>query len=356
MSWRSALWPPWHSFPNCKQPVFTPGPSDLVGLISPTLLQGWAHNLHLANQHFLSSWPRWLPLGWECNPSQANETQSWNFYWRYWERGSPFELRVASYVAEVSLELPRTTTWWEPAWEWRRAREERLAWDLWTYGPMDAIGAYEPSHTWTHQVYLWIFQLHKPRNSIVILKPVRIEFLSFFSAGSILNALKREILFLSSLDKMKTTPPALFFLSSLAEASPALSAKGIMDYSSASQADTVMTPSPTMTSGLRDFSWNGRQLWAEAFYGKDSAFLLLCWLRLSMEISLHRFKQLDISCDIKPASYYISHQHDSSIHFPKARISFIYSLHSLGTRLVTVSSCSVNHTADEKERLKFCRN
>ena len=91
-----------------------------------------------------------------------------------------------------------------------------------------------------------------------------------------------------------------------------------MDYSSASQIDTVMTPSPTMTSGLRDFGLSGRQLWAEAFHGKDSAFPLLCWLKLSMEITLHHCKQSDIRCDIKPVSYYINHQWGTTIHFLKA--------------------------------------
>lgn len=146
MSWRSALWPAWHSFPNYKQPVFTPGPSDQWGIqTSPALLQGWACDLHLINHHFLSSWPRWSPLGWEYNPRQANETQSWNSCWRCWERGCLFELRVAHGVAELSLEPPRK----EPAGKREQAGEEKLAWGLRAYEHCCSLWTHMFSYTWT---------------------------------------------------------------------------------------------------------------------------------------------------------------------------------------------------------------
>lgn len=47
MSLRSALLPAWHSLPVYNQNVFTLGPSNLVELTSPGLLQGQAHALHL---------------------------------------------------------------------------------------------------------------------------------------------------------------------------------------------------------------------------------------------------------------------------------------------------------------------
>lgn len=125
-------------------------PAIQVGIqTSPALLQGWAYDPHLINHHFLSSWSRWLPLGWEYNPSQAKETQSWNFRWRYWERDCLFELRVAHCAAELSLELPRKVTWLEPAWERKQAREGKLAWDLWTYEHCWSLWTHMFSHTWT---------------------------------------------------------------------------------------------------------------------------------------------------------------------------------------------------------------